>query len=180
MNDYDVRGRLIAHTFFSELEKIAFASDIPTPADIAERVNTTNALRQQADPDLLQKLRPGTGSFFQALKDKAQNQWRKHMLKSEGQTALDNLRPSLGKGLNFEDEARALRQMGEIRAAEKALHGSGGKSPFDYFRRTAADAASSSPRPLRNLAFGVGLGAAGLLAGQHYLRKRREQQEMGY
>lgn len=180
MEAHDTHGRFIAQAFYTELEKIAYAMH---PGDIAKLVSENAALRKAARPDLLQKLRPGTGSLFEAIGDRVKGAVGGMRTKGKATEALSGMardaNPEAAK--NIFEQNEALKRLGSVREAERALHGPG----LTGVERPPAGGGffGGMPSPskgqhstLRNVAFGAGLGAGGLAAGQMYLNSTQEPQ----
>lgn len=186
-----LRGQLVAHSMFSELEKIAksvpggmlgaVSKTISDPRDLAHAFQSLESLRGAANPDLLQKLRPGTGSFFEAVGDKAKNFLGSLNAKRKATSQLAGMRPPTSGFANQLEEADALRRMGAIREAERGIHGPGlfGRTPTaspGFFQQAGSVAAGAGRNTsLRNVAFGAGAGATGLLAAQYYMNQPSDQ-----
>lgn len=189
-----LRGQIVAHAMFSELEKIARSAPsallgaaskaITDPSELAHAFQSLESLRGAANPDLLQKLRPGTGSLFEAIGDRARNFMASRNARRGAVAQLGAMRPPMSGFKNQLEEADSLRRMGAIRDAERSIHGPGlfNRAPTQapgFFQQAQGVAAGAGRNTsLRNVAFGAGAGAAGLLAAQHYMSQ--PQQDMAY
>lgn len=169
MQDFDTRGRLVAQVFYSELEKIAASA-----GDIASLLLQNRALREAAKPDLIQKLKPGTGSLFEAVGDRFRGWKAGRLAESEARKDLSNIvaqnNPNAAKTIQEQNEA--LRRIGEVRAAERQIYDTSTPSFFGA-KKAPEPAQSKGISTLKNVAFGVGAGAAGLGGLQMYLNSRQ-------
>lgn len=183
MNSYDMRGRLVAQAFFSEFEKIAKSR----AAHIADVVLENRTLAKQLEPDLWEKLKPGTGSFFEALRDRSKARGYDTELTDRAMKDLRRMRSSLDPSAAKTPKQRAamMRQLIDIQNAEDRLRsrtgsfsGGWGSPKPDAPPPPPTPAPTPTPAPpepprgspaLRNLAVGTGLGAAGILGAQYYL-----------
>lgn len=199
MNSYDTRGRLVAQVFFTELEKIS-ASRTQKIVDV---VLQNRELARQLEPDLVEKLRPGTGSFLYALLDRRAARKIDSSVADRGLSELDEMRRKLMKNLESTNDQRRrnriLNRLIEIKGAQQQVRS--GRAKFDW----NSGAPSPSPIPVtppppvappvtppvappvtppvafgpsgaRNIAFGAGLGAAGLLGTQYYMNQPESPQ----
>ncbi len=182
---YDFHSRLVEQSFYSELSKIAGV----TPSEIVSSFRESQALRQAARPDLLQKLRPGTGSLVKAVGQRITGAVEGLRTSSKATRGLEEImqgtRPGAAK--NIHEENAALRTQGAVREAERQLHGPGltGKEPGQQPKPSffsGKPSASTSPTQhatLRNIAFGAGAGTVGVLGAQHYIKSKQQQQTYG-
>lgn len=178
MQDFDTRGRLVAQVFYSELEKIARSS---TAGEIASLLMENRALREAAKPDLIQKLKPGTGSFFGAVADRFRGWKAGRNTEGLAQEALADIvsqnNPNAARSIQEQNEA--LRRLGEVRAAEQQIYAPrtpSAVSGTSFFGSSSPQVpASSGMSTLKSVGFGVGAGAAGLGALQMYLNNRNAE-----
>jgi len=172
MNEFELHGRVVAQAFFLELEKIAMAD----PMDIVHGLRANQALRSAASPSLVQKLKPGTGSFFGAVKDKVRLHLKGRNVRKSAIKDLDSASKYTPGADDIEDNAN-LARAARGREAEHELHGKPGESSFFGGKKKKEPVRGHRAR-LRDLAFGAGIGGAGVIGTSMYLKGG--QAEPGY
>lgn len=182
MEEFILRGQVIAHSFYSELEKIATWVEAD---DLARAALANRAARQAAKPDLVQKLKPGTGSLFKAVGERFKLHRTGKKLDARVQGGLDQLRnpgaeadPELEQLYrDLKKDTDALGSAARVRKAENKLYGQDTASRPPPSPESVHPGKEETPRSsrVRNVAFGTGLGAAGVLGGQYYLKRKQQE-----
>ena len=167
MNEYDLRGRVVAHAFYGELEKIARA----TPGDIARGLREFSSAATRADPSL----RAAKELTGHSLTDSMRNKWalqkarygarreankKLKVMSSDARRDLKHGTPEQKRlalqRLEGVEEARGHRSKAKPKPKKQGFLGGGGGQ-----RR-----GSSGPRWA---AAGLGAGAVGTLAAQNQM-----------
>ena len=167
MNEYDIRGRAVAHAFYGELEKIARA----TPMDLASSLKGFTSAAKSADPGV----RASAGLTGHSLTDSMRNKWA---LQKARYGARREANQKL-KGMSA--EARQALKSGtpeQKRLAVKKLEGieeARGHRAKPKAKKTVKDYLPSSSGPRKGMsgpkwaATGLGAGAAGTLLAQNQI-----------
>lgn len=154
-------------SMYDELEKIAGKLD---PTQIVGAVAENLSLRKGNMNSLRELMQPGR-SLVGGLAENFRN-WRGgRKVKSEAFKELSKLRSSLdpSKAKTLAEQNEVLSNLAKVRSAERGLADVvGSKAPKPSFFATP-QASPAKGSALRNIAFGAGLGAAGLGALQYKL-----------
>jgi len=186
MNSYDTRGRLVAQAFYTELEKIS--SD--RVRRIVDVVNQNRDLARRLEPDMAEKLKPGTGSLFFAWLDRKKARKLSTEVENRAVADIKRMRADLMRDLSSASADERLDRMkklvrlkeaeDEVRYGTSGFKGGWGTSQQPAVAQTPTPqvpeaAVPAPPSTARNIAFGAGLGAAGLLGAQYYLSQPQPQ-----
>ena len=169
---YD-REFVIAKALYDELQKIAYTL---SPEELAGAVKANLSARKAGRMSMGEMAslngRSAVGGMVENVKSWLGGRRVKKDALRELAERRKALNPSAAKNIGEQNER--LKEIANIRGAEREIAGARGtdEGKRSFFSSGSSPKKSSS---LSNVAFGAGLGAAGLLGGQKYLASRQQE-----
>lgn len=163
----------VAQAFYDELQKIAYAM---SPDELASAVKTNLSARKAGRISLREMLSLDGRSALGGLIDNTKSWLGGGRVRKRALRELEQRRNALNPGAagDIGEQNRRLQEIARIRDAERSIVGAGKERTGNPF--FSSGASKGGPTSLGSVAFGAGLGGAGLYAGQRYLQGRQEPQ----
>ena len=166
MNEYDIRGRAVAHAFYGELEKIARA----TPMDIASSLKGFTGAAKSADPSIRAAKELTGHSFTDSMRNKWALRKARHGARREANQKLKGMsaeaRQALKSGTPEQKRLAVKRLEGIEEARGHRAKPEAKKTVKDYLHSAPGKKGMSGPKWA---ATGLGAGAAGTLLAQNQI-----------
>lgn len=164
---------VVAQAFYDELQKIAYTMN---PEALAEAVKVNLSARKAGRMSVGEMASLNDRSAIGGLIDNAKSWFGGRRVKKRALRELESRRNQLNPSAatDIEEQNRRLKEIARIRNAEREIAGAGksSKSNDSFFSSSEGPRRSSS---LGSVAFGAGLGGAGLYGAQRYLQSRNQE-----